>query len=118
MRNLCIFEMCDISNPENLIVPIGAFHNMHIRVAAYTFTQSRRLLPLWILPIQKLPMFIWGFIFMIICVFEAFDHQRLSTAQIFYGLGAVGSLMLILIDLKVRIGERRKLVKKRVIEGK
>ena len=55
---------------------------------------------------------------MIICVFEAFDHQRLSTAQIFYGLGAVGSLMLILIDLKVRIGERRKLVKKRTIEGK
>lgn len=46
---------------------------------------------------------------MIICVFEAFDHQRLSTAQIFYGLGAVGSFMLTLIDLKIRIGERRKL---------
>ena len=41
--------------------------------------------------------------------FEAFDHQRSSAAQIFYGLGAAGGLMLILIDLKIIIGERRKL---------
>lgn len=75
-------------------------------------------MPLWILPIQKLPMFIWGFIFMIICAFEAFDHQRMSSAQIFYGLGAVGSFMLILIDLKIRIGERRKLGEKEGDRGK
>lgn len=55
---------------------------------------------------------------MIICAFEAFDHQRMSSAQIFYGLGAVGGFMLILIDLKIRIGERRKLGEKEGIEGK
>ena len=46
---------------------------------------------------------------MIICSFKAFDHPIMSPAQIFYGLGAVGGFMLILIDLKIRIGERRKL---------
>jgi len=55
---------------------------------------------------------------MIICVFEAFDHQRLSVAQIFYGLGAAGSLMLILIGLKIIIGERRKLGEKEADRGK
>lgn len=43
IRNLCIFEMCDISNPVNLIMPIGTFHTIHIRVAAYSLTQSRHL---------------------------------------------------------------------------